>query len=116
LILCDPEKIEQVIINVINNSIEAMKDKKEITVLTQALGNNIVIEISDSGVGIPDEYISKAFDPFFTTKKIGQGSGLGLSICFSIIEQHDGSINFSRHDIKGTKIIIKLPIRRKEQT
>ncbi len=112
LIQCDPDKIEQVIINVVNNSIEAMKDNKEITILTQALSNNVIIEITDNGAGIPDEYISKAFDPFFTTKKIGQGSGLGLSICFSIIEQHDGSINFSRHDTKGTTIIIKLPINR----
>lgn len=114
-ILCDADKLEQVFINILNNSIEAMGTKKVIYLSTVQVDDQITIHISDNGSGIPDEFIFKAFDPFFTTKKIGRGSGLGLSICFSIIERHQGTIELQKNKDGGTIVIINLPISKNEQ-
>jgi signal transduction histidine kinase len=69
-----------------------------------------VIEIEDSGTGIPPEIIGKIFDPFFTTKKIGEGTGLGLSISYGIIEKHGGHIEVASEMGKGTTFTIRLSI------
>ncbi len=111
---CDSDKLEQVFINIINNSIEAMDNEKEISIKSKRIDDHICIEFSDKGTGIADEFISKAFDPFFTTKKIGKGCGLGLSICFSIIEQHQGTIELAINEDGGTVVVIELPVTRIE--
>ncbi len=102
-------KLHQVFINIISNSIQAIKDKGEIYVKTKINVNNAFIEISDTGCGIKKEDIKKICDPFFTTKNPGEGTGLGMSISYSIIKDHKGSIKYESEVDKGTKVIITLP-------
>ncbi len=108
--LGDPVKLEQVFINILNNSVEAMPHGGDIFISISHINNYVEVKISDTGVGISDDHISKVFDPFFTTKEVGAGTGLGLSICYGIINQHSGTIEVSSKVGKGTAVIIKLPI------
>jgi len=109
-IIGDPVKLGQVLINVLNNSFEAMPQGGDIFISTSYRNNQIEVKISDTGTGIPEELISKVFDPFFTTKEIGVGTGLGLAICYGIINQHKGSMEISSALGKGTEVCIKLPV------
>ncbi len=106
-----PGKLEQVFINILSNSIEAMPDGGAISLATYEKGDYIRVLITDTGTGITADNLSKVFDPFFTTKDIGKGTGLGLSICYGIIKQHHGSISISSTVGKGTTLAIKLPVR-----
>lgn len=108
-ILCDDNQIKQVIINVSLNSIDAMKKstKKVLQLGTFYDLKNIYIKISDSGLGIKKEIIEKLFEPFFTTKE--HGTGLGLSVCNTIIQNHGGLIQVSSSAEKGTEFLIILP-------
>ncbi len=109
LVYGDTIKLEQVFINVLNNAVEAMPDGGEIAVSSSEINDMVEVRVSDTGIGIPEENLSKIFDPFFTTKGIGVGTGLGLSICYGIINQHNGSIDISSLDGKGTIVVIRLP-------
>ena len=113
-IMCTPSKISQVFINIILNSIHAIKDIQrdhgEIIFRTKEKDNNLEIVITDNGAGINKEDLSKVFEPFFTTKKAGEGIGLGLSTSQSIINSHKGTMGIESHTNVGTKVIIKLPI------
>jgi len=102
---CDPRKIEGVMSNLLNNAVQALDGQGEIDVTTSADSEFVTIQVSDSGSGIPTENLERIFEPMFTTKKTG--TGLGLVICKSIIEQHGGSISVSN---KPTTFTIKLPI------
>ena len=102
---CDPRKIEGVISNLLNNAVQELDGQGEIDVTISADSEFVTIQVMDSGPGIPEENLEKIFEPMFTTKKTG--TGLGLVICKSIIEQHDGSISVSN---KPTTFTIKLPI------
>jgi two-component system, NtrC family, sensor kinase len=106
----DINKLEQVIINIINNSIDAMPEGGVLTITTGLKKEKVKIEIKDTGIGISKNQIHNLFDPFYTTKEVGQGTGLGLSICFGIIEQHQGSIELSGKRGIGTTAKIQLPI------
>lgn len=109
-VMADPRKLEQVFINILSNSIEAMPDGGDIYIATSSNdGRGVTVQICDTGGGIPKENISKVFNPFFTTKEIGSGTGLGLSICYSIIHQHNGSIEMASNLGEGTTAIVKLP-------
>jgi two-component system NtrC family sensor kinase len=107
----DRRQMEQVIINLVLNSFQAVKNNGEIRVKTHSGDGSINIEITDSGPGIPDETRSRIFDPFFTTKPVGEGTGLGLSICAGIISEHGGSIDFESVEGRGTTFVVTLPIR-----
>ena len=102
---CDSRKIEGVMSNLLNNAVQALDGQGEIDVTVSSDSEFVTIKIRDSGPGIPDEYLDKIFEPMFTTKKTG--TGLGLVICKSIIEQHGGSISVSN---KPTTFTVKLPI------
>ena len=102
---CDSRKIEGVMSNVLNNAVHALDGQGEIDVTVSTDSNFVTIQVRDSGPGIPKENLEKIFEPMFTTKKTG--TGLGLVICKSIIEQHGGSISVSN---KPTTFTIKLPI------
>jgi PAS domain S-box-containing protein len=103
-VLCDPLKIEQVIINMVTNAVQSIMEKNEamalqgtkhnglIIISTQIVDEMVHIDIIDNGMGISDEIRGKIFDPFFTTRSPGEGTGLGLSVCHRIIEEHNGSI------------------------
>lgn len=112
-ILGNVGKLHQVFTNILGNSIQAIEGKGQITIKTLCDNNNIKIEISDTGCGINKENLSKITEPFFTTKPPGEGTGLGLSITYSIIKEHKGILNFKSEPLKGTKAIIKLPIKTK---
>jgi two-component system, NtrC family, sensor kinase len=103
--------IERVLINLIVNAVQAMKNGGDITVKACKQENNsgFCFQVIDTGEGIPKEIISKIFDPFFTTKEVGKGTGLGLSIIYGIIEQHGGKIKVSSEVGKGTTFICFLP-------
>lgn len=94
LINCNEIEIEQVMINLISNAIDAVKDKTERWVKVSVLDvqNSVVVRVMDSGHGIPEVIRNKLFVPFYTTKEIGQGTGLGLSISKGIVEEHKGTI------------------------
>lgn len=111
LIHCDGNSITQVLINLITNGADAMPDGGWITIHTgyDPEKEQLVIKVSDTGSGIPEEIQAKIFDPFFTTKEIGQGTGLGLSIVHGIIQAHQGEINVSSSTNNGTTFTIHLP-------
>jgi two-component system, NtrC family, sensor kinase len=110
-ILGDPGKLEQVLINVLSNSIEAMPDGGTISIATAVQEDMLIVKVCDTGTGIESDNLSLIFDPFFTTKEIGNGTGLGLSICHGIIRQHGGNIEVASKPGSGTVLSIKLPIR-----
>jgi len=111
-----PLGIERVLINLIVNAVQAMKNGGEVTVKAckQESDSGFCFQVIDTGEGIPKEIISKIFDPFFTTKEVGKGTGLGLSIIYGIIEQHGGKIKVSSEVGKGTTFICFLPFEQPE--
>ncbi len=111
-VMCYPSQLNQVFMNVLSNAVHAIKDQGEIVVTTKALKNNRVeISIRDNGVGMSPETREKLFDPFFTTKDVNQGTGLGMSITYGIIEKHGGDIVVKSQLGKGTEFIISLPVK-----
>jgi signal transduction histidine kinase len=110
-IMGDQGTLEQVIINILSNSLEAMPEGGVVTLATVREGDFIRLRISDTGHGIASDDLSKVFDPFFTTKELGKGTGLGLSICHGIIKQHHGKVSISSEAGKGTTVTVKLPIK-----
>ena len=114
MINCYPGKLGQVFVNIITNSIQAIKSKtahehENITIITNDQGAHISIEVRDTGGGIPNEIRQRIFEPFFTTKEVGEGTGLGLSIVFGIIEKHRGTIEVNSEPGIGTTILMKIP-------
>ncbi|MCJ7578116.1 MAG: ATP-binding protein, partial [candidate division Zixibacteria bacterium] len=103
------DEIKQVFLNLLMNAKDSMPQEGEILVLTRQNEDTVEIEFSDTGCGIPEENISRVFEPFFTTKEEGKGTGLGLWICYEIIQRHGGTIVAKRKD-KGTSFLITLPI------
>ena len=111
MIYSDPSLLRQVLLNLVNNAMDAIQKGGKITVATDiGEGDSVEIRVSDTGTGIPQENLSKIFDPFFTTKPPGKGTGLGLSICHGIIEKLGGSISVASQVGKGTTFSIKLPL------
>ena len=107
----DLDQITQVFINVISNAQNAMPDGGELFVRTWSENNFELIEFKDTGIGIEKENLIKVFDPFFTTHHPGQGVGLGLSVSYSIMKRHEGSIEAkSDGKNKGASFIIKIPV------
>jgi PAS domain S-box-containing protein len=104
-ITCDHEKLEVVFVNLISNAIQAMSNKGEIDIRLLDGEDDVIIEVEDTGPGIPDDIMPKIFDPLFTTRQIG--TGLGLPSCKSIIENHHGAIGVTNGS-KGALFIIKL--------
>jgi signal transduction histidine kinase len=112
---CQPSHINQVIMNIVVNGAHAISGERGvITIRTGREGEQVWIEIADTGVGIPKEIQSRIFDPFFTTKQIGSGTGLGLSLSYGIIQKHNGQIEVHSEPGQGTTFRITLPIRQLE--
>lgn len=112
----DRDQISQVIINIINNALDAMEGRGSLTIDYKDEPDTISFSISDSGPGIPDELTNRIFEPFFTTKQLGKGTGLGLPVTYGIIKMHSGSINVTsnadpRKGATGTSLTITLPRR-----
>jgi len=108
----DSNQIQQVILNLINNAIDAISESGiGDTVLVRSFqdGKDVKISVEDNGPGIPKEIHEKIFDPFFTTKELGKGTGLGLSISYGIIKQHRGDIIYNPVLPHGTQFVVSLP-------
>jgi two-component system NtrC family sensor kinase len=112
-IMSDASQLQQVFLNIINNAIDAIGKGGEIRIKTTFLShsNELMIDISDNGPGIPKENLAKIFDPFFTTKEVGNGTGLGLSIVYSSIEKLGGRILVASEEGQGTTFTIYLPVK-----
>ncbi|RMH06071.1 MAG: PAS domain S-box protein [Nitrospirae bacterium] len=106
----DPHMIEQVLMNLILNAVQATQAGGTITIQTRYGGNMCEIAVQDTGVGIPPEIKPHIFDPFFTTKRTGEGTGLGLSVSLGIVERHGGQIAVESEEGKGTTFIVRLPV------
>jgi two-component system NtrC family sensor kinase len=112
-IIADKQRMEQAVLNIIKNALDAMPDGGMITISSKEDFDNKLIEIRirDTGIGIEPETSGKIFDPFFTTKEEGKGSGLGLFVAREIVAEHDGSIKVESAEGDGTTFIIKLPMK-----
>ncbi|MBI4241138.1 MAG: response regulator, partial [Candidatus Rokubacteria bacterium] len=113
LTMLDFHQMQQVLLNLLNNAEQAMREAGRgttIRVTTRSSGDRIEARVADDGPGIPHEIQARIFEPFFTTKKEGDGTGLGLSLCYGIIQQHGGSIRVESRPGEGTEFIIELPV------
>ena len=108
----DAQRIQQVLINFFINAVHAMPDGGNLDIRgrTESEKGCFFLQISDTGIGIPEENLARIFDPFFTTKEVGKGAGLGLSIIHGIIEQHGGHISVESTPDAGTTFTLQLPI------
>ena len=109
LVSADAGQIQQAVIALATNAIDAMPEGGTVTFRAAAHGNRVLIEVEDTGHGIPPENVSKIFEPFFTTKEVGKGTGLGLAVCYGIISEHGGRISVRSNVGKGTTFSIYLP-------
>ena len=112
IIELDQQKISRIFMNIIDNAFDAMPNGGMFTISSKILPNEIEIFFMDTGTGIPDEILEDIWKPLFTTKP--KGMGLGLAICKRMVEAHEGSIEVSSIDGKGTIFTVKLPIDQKE--
>jgi len=113
LTMGDFHQLQQVFMNIIINAHQAFKISQKgsaITLTTGVVDGCIRVTIADDGPGIPEKNIQRVFDPFFTTKEPGQGTGLGLSLCYGIVEEHEGRIRVDSEPERGTTFTIDLPI------
>jgi two-component system, NtrC family, sensor kinase len=113
MVVADHNKLIQVFLNIIKNALHSMPHGGTLTLRSKSIvlkgAKSVVIEIKDTGEGIPKKNIKKIFDPFFTTKQPGEGTGLGLSVCYRIIKDLDGDITLSSNVGQGTSFRITLP-------
>ncbi|MCS7080288.1 MAG: ATP-binding protein [Chloracidobacterium sp.] len=105
----DAGKLQQVFMNLILNARDAMPHGGVLTIAATGQGNAVVIEVTDTGVGIPADVIHRIYDPFFTTKEIGRGTGLGLAVSYGIVQEHGGHIVVDSRPGHGTTFRVKLP-------
>ncbi|MDR3567497.1 MAG: ATP-binding protein [Syntrophobacteraceae bacterium] len=110
LISASPSEMQQVFINLINNAIDASGEGGTITIRSRLEEGSVVIDIEDTGQGIPGDILERVFDPFFTTKPVGKGTGLGLSICYGIVKKLGGSITVDSMVGAGTTFHVHIPL------
>ncbi len=103
-------EITQVFSNVITNAVDSIVNGGVVSVKTRIVGDNVECRIRDTGPGIPEDIKERVFEPFFTTKEVGQGTGLGLYVCYRILTKHRGSISVESSSCEGTCFLITLPI------
>ncbi|MHB8792028.1 MAG: two-component system sensor histidine kinase NtrB [Thermoleophilia bacterium] len=112
-IVADPNQLRQVFINIIDNAIDGLCARKsnnlQLTASIEPRDHDLRVHFVDNGTGVPSGVREQIFDPFFTTRDIGQGAGLGLSVCFGIIEEHHGKIWLEPDDSQGAHFIVEIP-------
>jgi two-component system NtrC family sensor kinase len=114
--LHDPQAIQQVVVNLVQNAIQAMPDGGTLRVAVGQTSDVVAIAVQDTGTGIPPENLGRIFDPFFTTKPAGEGTGLGLSVSYGIVSHHGGRLNVESTVGQGTTFTILLPVHPPETT
>jgi signal transduction histidine kinase len=110
-VLCHPGKINQVLLNLLVNAIQACESGGVVCARTRADPGGVVVEVRDNGCGISPEHRSRLFEPFFTTKPVGQGTGLGLSVSFGIVRDHGGQIEVESEVGGGSTFRVRLPLK-----
>jgi len=113
---CLPSEINRVFMNLLLNAAQAILGQGQIVVTAEVQGGGVCVSIRDSGCGIPAENINPVFAPFFTAKPVGQGTGLRLSLCYGIVQQHHGHIEFDSPVGKGATFSVWLPVSQPETT
>ncbi len=106
-----PSQINQVIMNILSNAFDAIRDRGNVWIRTTSEGGWVRIAVRDDGTGIAPEHLDRIFDPFFTTKDVGKGTGLGLAISHRIIDDHAGTLSVTSTPGRGTEFTISLPIK-----
>jgi PAS domain S-box-containing protein len=107
---CIPSQLNQVFMNLLVNAAQAIEERGRIAIRTHCDGTHVVIEVQDTGSGIPPENLQRIFEPFFTTKPVGKGTGLGLSLSWGIVQRHKGSIEVRSESGQGSTFRVTLPI------
>ena len=108
--LMNPDRIQQVIVNLVSNAADAIAVSGKICITTKLAGNQLQIDVSDNGEGMSENVKKHLFEPFFSTKKQGQGTGLGLSLCREIVSKHKGTIDVKSEPGTGTTVSVMLPV------
>ena len=108
LMRIDGFQFRRVLVNIINNSIQAMPKGGKLLISAEIKNDALELSVADSGIGIPEDKLQDIFNPFYTTKK--EGIGLGLSFCKSMVEEHGGTIEVTSEENVGTTIFIRIPI------
>jgi two-component system, NtrC family, sensor kinase len=114
--LVDSRRIQQVLVNLIMNGVQAVENRGKISISTRTKNDHVLIEIEDDGPGISKEVLDKIFDPFFSTKEQGKGTGLGLSVSYGIIHEHNGEIKVQSTPGHGARFTVIIPLPRKSLT
>lgn len=114
MVECMPSQLNQVFLNLLVNAAQAIKERGRIVIRTRLEEDWAVISVSDTGSGIPPELLKRIFDPFFTTKPVGSGTGLGLSVSYSIVNRHGGRIEVDTQAGAGTTFSVYLPLSREK--
>ena len=109
----DVEALKQVIVNIGLNSIQAMKNGGKLTVESRETDTGLLIKITDTGTGMDEDQVQKIFDPFFTTKDVGEGTGLGLFVTYSLVQNMNGTITVESQVGQGTCFQLELPVDKK---
>jgi len=109
-ISASPTEMQQVFMNLINNAIDAIGEGGKIELRSRMEGDCVVVDIADTGPGIPADILERVFDPFFTTKPVGRGTGLGLSICYGILKKLGGSITVESEVGVGATFHMRIPV------
>ena len=109
-------KLQQVFLNLFLNARDAMPKGGSLSVTTRVDGANAIVEVSDTGAGIPAEHLARIYDPFFTTKPEGRGTGLGLSVTYGIVQEHGGSLTCDSEVGRGTRFTLVLPLSARNRT
>jgi two-component system NtrC family sensor kinase len=108
--LLDAEALKQIIINIGLNAIQAMPDGGKLTIECRELGDELILIFQDTGIGIAEENLPHIFDPFFTTKGVGEGTGLGLAVTYSLVQRMNGKISVDSRPGEGTLFTLTIPI------
>lgn len=109
-VMCYPQQLNQVFLNLLVNAAQSLESQGEITVRTWPEENHVFVSVSDSGIGMSPEVMNRIFEPFFTTKEVGKGTGLGLSISYDIVRKHGGELTVESVVGDGTTFTIRLPV------
>jgi two-component system NtrC family sensor kinase len=104
----DPGQLQQALIALATYALDAMGESGVLTIVARNSDRKVVVDVIDTGVGIPPENLTKIFEPFFTTKEIGRGTGLGLAVCYGILTEHGGALDVQSTLGVGTTFTITL--------
>ncbi|WP_442856864.1 sensor histidine kinase [Desulfuromonas sp. DDH964] len=111
-VLCAPNRLSQVFLNLLVNAAQAIETKGVVRLRSRALKDKVRVIVADTGCGIPAQLRKRILDPFFTTKRPGEGTGLGLSLTYEIVQRHGGRLRVRSLPGKGTCMVVELPLQR----